>query len=173
MHEGPGKVGTEPYRAAAIHKIRSLHCAAIERKVRHSLRSTMRVLIWRTTMAKHNASAASVATQSTDVALAGLARHIQKLVFDQVLDSRCAAKFVKRLKKEGEAVAKSDGGSKADRKLLLDTFESLDAALFEQNATLLVAANASLRETEVEVEVEVEVEGKHKKHHEARAVLIS
>ena len=60
---------------------------------------------------------------------------------------------------------------KADRKLLLDTFESLDAALFEQNATLLVAANASLRETDAEVEVEVE--GKHKKHREARAVLIS
>jgi hypothetical protein len=171
MHERSGKVGTVPYRAAAVHKIRSLHCAAIERKVGHSLRSTMRMPIWRTIVAKHNAGAASVTTQSTDAALAGLARHIQKLVFDQTLDSRCAAKFVKRLKKEGEAVAKSDGGSKTGRKLLLEMFESLDAALFEQNATLLVAANASLRESDAEVEVEVE--GKHKKHRGPGATLAS
>lgn len=88
-------------------------------------------------------------TQSTESALVELASHIQALVADQSLDSRCAAKLVKRLRKEAVAVEDSRAGTKAGRKRLLKTFDALDTALFEQNATLLVAANAALRAHDV------------------------
>ncbi|MFM0339829.1 hypothetical protein [Paraburkholderia fungorum] len=118
-------------------------------------------------MAKKHADAVNAATQSTEIALTQIALHIQTLVVDQTLDSRCAAKLIKRLKKEGENVARSGGGTKGDRKTLLKTFDSFDIALLEQNATLLVAANAALRE------IDAERAGKHKKHRGLGAMLVS
>ena len=118
-------------------------------------------------MAKKDASAAHLATQSTEAALADLASHIQRLVSDQALDSRCAAKFGKRLRKEGDTVTTAGIGSEADRVALLRALDSLDAALFDQNAVLLVAANATLRENDAERE------GKQKKHRGSGATPVS
>ena len=88
-------------------------------------------------MNKKHADAEFARTQTTHSALVALASHIQTLVADQSLDSRCAAKLVKRLKKEAETVEDTSGESKASRKKLTETFDALDTALFEQGATLL------------------------------------
>jgi hypothetical protein len=100
-------------------------------------------------MSKKPADAELDETQSTQSALVALASHIQTLVADQSLDSRCAAKLVKRLRKEAVAVEGNSGATKAGRKALHKTFDALDTALFEQGATLLVAANAALRAEDV------------------------
>jgi hypothetical protein len=105
-------------------------------------------------MTKKDASAAHLATQSTEAALADLASHIQRLVSDEVLDSRCAAKLVKRLRKEGVTVSTAGTGSEADREALIRALDALETALFDQNAVLLVAANATLREIDAEREGE-------------------
>jgi hypothetical protein len=96
-------------------------------------------------MSKKRIDAEFARTQTTQSALIALASHIQTLVADQTLDSRCAAKLVKRLKKEAITVEETSDEGKASRKLLAQSFDALDTALFEQGATLLVAANATLR----------------------------
>ncbi|WP_063910544.1 hypothetical protein [Paraburkholderia monticola] len=96
-------------------------------------------------MSKKHTEAEFAGTQTTQSALVALASHIQSLVANQTLDSRCAAKLVKRLKKEAVTVGETSGESKASRKVLAQTFDAIDTALFEQGARLLVAANATLR----------------------------
>ncbi|KXU91166.1 hypothetical protein CI15_00850 [Paraburkholderia monticola] len=100
-------------------------------------------------MSKKHAAAEPDKTRSTQVALVALASHIQTLVADGSLDGRCAAKLVKCLRKEAVAVEDSSSGTRAERKMLLKTFDALDTALFEQGAAMLVAANAALRADDV------------------------
>ena len=96
-------------------------------------------------MSKMKSDVSNGTTQTSESALSDVAIHIKTLVIDHLLDSRCAAKLVKRLRKESDAVTKDSGGTKAGRKTLLKTFEAVDKALRQQDAALLVAANASLR----------------------------
>jgi hypothetical protein len=64
------------------------------------------------------------------------------------LDSRCAARLVKRLKKEAEAVAESGKSTKTGQKELKKAFGAVDAALCDHGARLLVTACAALRTTD-------------------------
>ncbi len=96
-------------------------------------------------MGRMKSNASNGTTQTSESALSEMASHIKMLVIDHLLDSRCAAKLVRRLRKESDAVTKSGGGTKAGRKILLKTFEAVDKALRQQDAALLVAANAALR----------------------------
>ncbi|ABE36447.1 hypothetical protein DR64_7900 [Paraburkholderia xenovorans LB400] len=100
-------------------------------------------------MSKKRTDAELARTQTTQAALVALASHIQTLVADQSLDSRCAAKLVRRLKKEAATLEDSSAGTKASRKMLAMTLDALDTALFDQGAMLLVAANATLRADDV------------------------
>ena len=96
-------------------------------------------------MTRKDSGAETDAAQTTWSALVALASHIKNLATDQTLDSRCASKLFKRLKKEVDAVEKRSSGTKAGREKLLKKFEDLDATLCDQGATLLMVANASLR----------------------------
>jgi len=96
-------------------------------------------------MARTKSDVSNDTTQTSESALSEMASHIRTLVIDHLLDSRCAAKLVKRLRKESDAVTKCSGGTKSGRKSLLKTFESVDKTLRQEDAALLVAANASLR----------------------------
>jgi hypothetical protein len=73
--------------------------------------------------------------ETTEATLAALTMQISKFVSEGTLDSRCAAKLVKRLKKTGE-------------KELKKAFGAVDALLCDHDARLLVTANAALRTTD-------------------------
>jgi hypothetical protein len=96
-------------------------------------------------MARMKSDASNGTTQTSELALSEMASHIKTLVIDHLLDSRCAAKLVRRLRKESDAVTKRRGGTRAGRKSLLKTFDAVDKALRQEDAALLVAANAALR----------------------------
>jgi hypothetical protein len=87
----------------------------------------------------------SDATETTAAALATLAISISELVTNGSLDSRFAAKLVKRLQKEAEAVSDDGNTPKLAQRELQKSFDAVDAAIRGHNAKLLVAANASLR----------------------------
>jgi hypothetical protein len=90
----------------------------------------------------------SDSNETTEATLASLAAQIDTFVREGTLDSRCAAKLVRRLKKEADAISKNDKATKAGRKALEKAFESVDGALRNHDAGLLVMANAALRETD-------------------------
>lgn len=90
---------------------------------------------------KTESSGKSDATETTDSALAALAIYISEFVMNGTLDSRFAAKLLKRLKKEAEAI--SDNGVMT--KLAEKAFDAVDTAIRSHDSNLLVAANASLR----------------------------
>lgn len=119
-------------------------------------------------MARKKSDISNGTTQTSESALSEMASHIKTLVIDHLLDSRCAAKLVRRLRKESDAVTKSRGGTKAGRKSLLKTFDAVDKALRQQDAALLVAANAALR---VDEDAGTSKEKKHYAH--LGAMLVS
>ncbi|QKM55014.1 hypothetical protein [Burkholderia glumae] len=82
---------------------------------------------------------------TTEATLVALAEQITGFVAAGTLDSRCAAKFVKRLKKEGEVVAEGKNSTASGRKSLKKALDALDVVLREHDAKLLVEANAALR----------------------------
>ncbi|SKD04820.1 hypothetical protein [Paraburkholderia hospita] len=86
--------------------------------------------------------------ETTEATLAALTMQISKFVSEGTLDSRFAAKLVKRLKKEAEAVAESGKATKTGQKELKKAFGAVDAALCDHDARLLVTANAALRTTD-------------------------
>ncbi|WNC92262.1 hypothetical protein RI103_28745 [Paraburkholderia sp. FT54] len=83
--------------------------------------------------------------QSTEATLSALIGQINGFVRTAVLDSRCAAKLVKRLKNEAELIRGSGNSTKAGRSELKEAFDEVEATLREHDAGLLVAANAFLR----------------------------
>jgi hypothetical protein len=56
--------------------------------------------------------------ETTEATLAALTMQINEFVGGRTFDSRCAAKLVKRLKKEGDAVAESGKATKTGQKEL-------------------------------------------------------
>jgi hypothetical protein len=97
---------------------------------------------------KPYASDAGDSNETTEATLLALTTQIHQFVVARTLDSRCATKLVKRLKKEADAVSESGNATKSDRTALEKAFEAVDAALREHDAGLLVTANAALRATD-------------------------
>jgi len=86
--------------------------------------------------------------QATEQAVVALKVQIKRLVQDRSLDSRFAAKLVKRLKKEADAVSQDGNATKPGQKELKKAFDAVDAVLRDHDAALLVTANAALCETD-------------------------
>jgi len=86
--------------------------------------------------------------ETTEQALVALTIQIREFVQNRSLDSRFAAKLVKRLKKEADAISERSNATKSGQKELRKAFDAVDAALREHDAALLVTANAALRETD-------------------------
>ena len=91
---------------------------------------------------------ASDSNETTEQALAALTVQIKALVQNRSLDSRFAAKLVKRLKKEADAISERGNTTKPGQKELKKAFEAVEAVLLYHDAALLVDANAALRETD-------------------------
>ncbi|HTR07349.1 MAG TPA: hypothetical protein VMJ11_11985 [Paraburkholderia sp.] len=77
--------------------------------------------------------------------LVALTTQICGFVHEGVLDSRCAAKLVRRLRKEAAAISEAGKTTKSGQKELARTFDAVDSILRNHDAGLLVAANAALR----------------------------
>ncbi|MDH6149867.1 MULTISPECIES: hypothetical protein [Paraburkholderia] len=86
--------------------------------------------------------------ETTEQALVALTIQIKEFVQNRSLDSRFAAKLVKRLKKEADAISEGDDSTKPGKKELKKAFDAVDAVLRDHDAALLVRANAALRETD-------------------------
>jgi hypothetical protein len=91
---------------------------------------------------------ASASNETTEQALVALTTQIKEFVQNRLLDSRFAAKLVKRLKKEADAISEGDNAPKPGQKELKKAFDAVDAVLRDHDAALLVTANAALRETD-------------------------
>ncbi|CAE6824635.1 hypothetical protein [Paraburkholderia haematera] len=83
--------------------------------------------------------------ETTPATLTALTTQINGFLHEGTLDSRFAAKLVKRMKKEADAISEADDATKSDWKKLKKAFDTVDAALREHDASLLVTANAALR----------------------------
>ncbi|WP_183081440.1 hypothetical protein [Paraburkholderia fungorum] len=90
----------------------------------------------------------SDSNETTEQALVALTMQIKEFVQGRSLDSRFAAKLLKRLKKEADAIAHGDNATKPGQKELKKVFDAVDAVLRDHDAALLVTANAALRETD-------------------------
>ena len=86
--------------------------------------------------------------ETTEQALLALTLQIREFVQNRSLDSRFAAKLVKRLKREVDAISESGNSTKLGQKELKKALDAADAVLRAHDAALLVTANAALRETE-------------------------
>lgn len=86
--------------------------------------------------------------QTSEATLAALTTQITEFVRQSTLDSRCAAKLIKRLKKEAEVIVVNGNSSKTERNRLNKAFSAADSQLREHDANLLVAAVAKLRDAE-------------------------
>jgi hypothetical protein len=84
-------------------------------------------------------------TETTEATLTALTSQINQFVREGTLDSRCAAKLGKRLKKESDAISESGKTTVEGQKALQAAFDALEEALRDHDARLLVAANAALR----------------------------
>jgi uncharacterized protein YjhX (UPF0386 family) len=91
--------------------------------------------------------------ESTEATLTTLMTQINAFVRDGTLDSRCAAKLVKRLKREADLILQNGKSSKPERKKLNIAFVEIEAALRDHDAGLLVIANAALRAADDAVDV--------------------
>ncbi|REG50912.1 hypothetical protein B0G80_7384 [Paraburkholderia sp. BL6669N2] len=91
---------------------------------------------------------ASDSNETNEQALVALTIQIKEFVQNRMLDSRFAAKLVKRLKKEADAISEGGNTTKLGKKALKEAFDTVDAVLRDHDAALLVTANAALRETD-------------------------
>jgi hypothetical protein len=85
---------------------------------------------------------------TTEATLMALIEQVANFVAAGTLDSRCAAKLGKRLRKESEVVVETQGLTKSSRNAINKAFGTLDDALRAHDAKLLVAAQAALREAD-------------------------
>lgn len=99
-------------------------------------------------MSKKPSDETSGLNETTEQALLMLAIQVKELVEVRSLDSRFAAKLVKRLKREAAALAEGANATKLGQKELKKAFDATDKALSDHDAALLVTANAALRETD-------------------------
>jgi hypothetical protein len=83
--------------------------------------------------------------QSSEATLSALVDQINNFVQNDVLDSRCAAKLIKRLRNEAEVIRDNGNSTKSGRSELNKSIEAAQETLREHDAGLLVAANAALR----------------------------
>lgn len=97
---------------------------------------------------KSSAGSVSHSNETTESTLAALASQINAFVREGTLDSRCAAKLVKRLKREADAISEANNATKLGQKELKQAFKEVDDALRDHDAGLLVMANAALRSTD-------------------------
>jgi hypothetical protein len=67
--------------------------------------------------------------QSTEATLSTLIGQINGFVRTAVLDSRCAAKLVKRLKNEAEVIRGSGNSTKSGRRELKEAFDEVETTL--------------------------------------------
>ncbi|MFM0286405.1 hypothetical protein [Paraburkholderia megapolitana] len=86
--------------------------------------------------------------ETTEQALVVLTTQIKEFVQDRSLDSRFAAKLVKRLKKEADAISQNGNATKLGQRELKEAFDTVNTVLHDHDAALLVTANAALRETD-------------------------
>jgi hypothetical protein len=91
---------------------------------------------------------ASESNETTEQALVALTLQIREFVQNRSLDIRFAAKLVKRLKKEADAVSDRGNSTKPGQKEMKKAFDAVDAVLRAHDAALLVTANAALRESD-------------------------
>jgi hypothetical protein len=91
---------------------------------------------------------ASDSNETTEQALVALTIQIKGFVQNRSLDSRFAAKLVRRLKKEADAILEGGNATKPGQKELKNAFDAVDVVLRDHDAALLVTANAALRETD-------------------------
>ncbi|PRX22341.1 hypothetical protein B0G75_12835 [Paraburkholderia sp. BL18I3N2] len=91
---------------------------------------------------------ASDSNETTEQALTALTIQIKEFIQNSSLDSRFAAKLVRRLKKEADAIFEGGNATKTGQKELKNAFDAVDAVLRDHDAALLVTANAALRETD-------------------------
>jgi len=94
---------------------------------------------------KSASNKADESNETTAATLTALATQINEFLHQGTLDSRFAAKLVKRLKKEAEAISEADNATKSDWRELKKAFDAVDTALHEHDAGLHVTANAALR----------------------------
>ena len=97
---------------------------------------------------KSSSDDANDSNETTEQALAALTVQIKEFVQNRSLDSRFAAKLVKRLKKEADAITERGNATKAGQEELKAAFNGVDAVMRDHDAALLVMANAALRETD-------------------------
>lgn len=97
---------------------------------------------------KSFSDAADDSNETTEQALTALTTQIKEFVQNGALDSRFAAKLVRRLKKEADAISQSGHATKSGQKELKKAFDAVDEVLRGHDAALLVTANAALRETD-------------------------
>lgn len=93
----------------------------------------------------------SCSSETTEQALVVLTIQITRFVQSVALDSRFAAKLVKRLKREADAISQGRNATRLGQKELRKAFDAVDAVLRNHDATLLVMANAALRETDKKI----------------------
>lgn len=96
---------------------------------------------------QHHTENVRNSNNTAETTLVALTIQICGFVHEGALDSRCAARLVKRLRKEAEAISETLRITKSGRKELIDAFDAVDAVLRTHDAALLVAANAALRTT--------------------------
>jgi hypothetical protein len=135
------------------HDLRKFDLSAVFRENRQNLRDSddyqRKQTLWRIFMGKKSFSDdASESNETTEQALVTLTLQIKEFVQNRSLDSRFAAKLVKRLKKEAEAISDRGNATKAGQKELKPAFDAADAVLRNHDAALLVTANAALREAD-------------------------
>jgi hypothetical protein len=74
--------------------------------------------------------------QSTEATLSALMGQINGFVQSAVLDSRCAAKLVRRLKNQAEVIRGTENSTKSGRRELKEAFDEVEATLREHDAAL-------------------------------------
>lgn len=94
---------------------------------------------------QHHTENAPNSNNTAESTLVALTIQICRFVHEGALDTRCAAKLVKRLRREAEAISESRRITKSGKKELIDAFYAVDVVLRTHDAALLVAANAALR----------------------------
>lgn len=84
---------------------------------------------------------------TTEATLLAPTTQICGFLHEGALDSRCASKLVRWLRKEAETVSEAGRMSNSGQKDLLHAFNAVDVLLHAQDAALLFAANTALRST--------------------------
>jgi hypothetical protein len=97
---------------------------------------------------QHHRDNVHLANDNTaEATLVALTTQICGFVHEGALDSRCAIKLVRRLRKEAETISEAGRITKSGQKDLLHAFNAVDMLLHAHDAGLLIAANTALRST--------------------------